>query len=187
MVTTPPPVSLYATRWKSFLAVPAFSGGIAIDLLHYFVWPTPPTPAYPWEYQEPAKTILFIMVLLGCAAIAVVGLYWTLTPRPMLQVSAARLVFRRFPLPTRAIHWEDVEHVSAGVTRKTTSPVTHATILTLWFTPKPDRLAAGNDQQPLRLDIRPWSLSLRADDLVQLIRTYHDVQWLQKNRYSPTT
>jgi hypothetical protein len=178
MVAMPSPISLYATRWKPLLAALVFAGGIVVDLLSYFVWPTPPTAVHPWEYQDPTKTLLFLVVLLGCATVVVFALYWVLTPRPLLQISAARLVYRPFPLPTRTIVWEDVAYVLAGVARNNMSLVTHATILTLWFTLKPDRLAAGSDEQPLHIDINLGTLSLRADDLVQLVRTYHDVRWL---------
>jgi hypothetical protein len=178
MDATPPPVSLYATRWKPFLAALFFAGGVVIALLFYFVWPTPPTAVHPEDYQEPVKTILFIAVLLFCATFALLGLYWTLTPRPLLLVSASGLVYRPFPLPTRTIHWEDVEHVTAGVARRSRPLMTDATVLTLWFTLKPPRLSAGSEQQPLRIDIYPENFSRRADDLVQVLRTYHDVQWL---------
>jgi hypothetical protein len=178
VVAPPAPISLYATRWKPLLAALGFAGGIVVDLLSYFVWSTPPTAVHPWEYQEPAKTILHVGTLLVFATFVVLALYWVLTPRPLLQISAARLVYRPFPLPTRTIFWEDVAYVSAGVARNATSLITHATILTLWFTLKPDRRAAGSDEQPLHIDINVGTLSLRADDVVQLVRTYHDVQWL---------
>jgi hypothetical protein len=181
MVATPPPVSLYVTRWKPFLAVLIFAGGIVIDLLHYFVWPTPTTTVHPWEYQEPAKTILFVVVLLGCATFVGLGLYWTLTPRPLLQLSTTQLVYRPFPLRTRTILWEDVENVTAGVARQATSAWTRATILTFWFSLRSDRFAPGSDDQHLSLDINLGHLSLQADDLVQLVRTYHPVQWLHKH------
>jgi len=178
LVATPAPMSLYATRWKPLLAALGLAGGIVVDVLSYFVWPTPPAAVHPWEYQQPAKTILHAGALLVFATLVVLALYWVLTPRPLLQISAARLVYRPFPLPTCTIFWEDVAYVSAGVARKATSRVTHSTILTLWFTLKPDRLAAGSGQQPLHLDINVGTLSLRADDVVQLVRTYHTVQWL---------
>jgi hypothetical protein len=180
MVATPPPVSLYATRWKPFLAAIWFAGGLVIDLLYYFVWPTPPTPVHPWEYQEPAKTILFVVVLLVCASFVGLGLYWTLTPRPLLQLSTTQFIYRPFPLRTRTILWEDVENVTAGVAQQATISWIRPTILTLWFILRSDRLATGSDRQHLSLDINPGHLSLQADDLVKLIRTYHPVQWLRK-------
>jgi hypothetical protein len=189
LVRTPPPVSLYATRWKPFLAALVFAGGIAIDLLFYFVWRTPPTAVYPWEYQEPLKTILFVVVLLVCATFVLFGLYWTLTPLPLLQLSASGMIYRPFPLPTRTISWDDVDHISASLARKATaftpvSGVSH-TILTLSFTPKPQGrpcLSAGTEPPPLEVAVNLGNLSLRADELVRLIRTYHDVQWPQQER-----
>jgi hypothetical protein len=182
LVGPPPPASLYATRWKPFLAALVFAGGIAIDALFYFVWRTPPTAVYAWAYQQPLKTILFIVVLLVCTTFVVFGLYWTLTPRPLLQLSASGLVYRPYPLPTRTITWDGVDHVSASLGKKEAvfTPVfgvTHA-ILTLSFTLKAHPLSSGTEPL-LEVAINLGNLSLRADELVQLIRTYHDVQWPQ--------
>lgn len=188
MVAPSAPMSLYVTRWKMFLVALVFAGGIVVDLLYYFVWPTPAVTANPWEYQEPAKTILFIVILLISATLVLLALYWTLTPRPLLHLSASGLVYSPFPLPTRTINWDDVEQVSAYVTKKNTSPVTHVTILALWFTLRPDRLFTSSEQPPLqgainlRIEINPQHLSREANEPVQLIRNYHDVEWLQADQ-----
>lgn len=179
MVASPAPVSLCATRWKPFLAVLIFAGGLVVDFLYYFVWPTPDVTAHPWEYQEPAKTILFWGFLLISATFIALCLYWTLTPRPLLQLSATSLVYRPFPLPTRTIYWDDVEHVAATAVQVDTSLVTHTTMFMLWFTFKPDRLSAARAQQPLQLEINLGNLSLHANELLALIRAYHDIQWLR--------
>jgi hypothetical protein len=59
--------------------------------------------------------------------------------------------------------------------------VTH-TILTLRFTLKSGRLPATAEPPPLQLAINLGTLSLRADDLVRLIRAYHAVRWQQEGR-----
>src|SRR6185312_3367966 len=98
LMTAPPaPVSLYAMRWKAFLITLFFAGFLLVDLLYYFVWPTPSATANPWAYQEPGKTITFIVLLLVLVPAVAVGLYWTLTPRPLLQLSATSFVYRPFP------------------------------------------------------------------------------------------
>ena len=188
MVAPSAPRSLYVTRWKIFLVALFFSGGIVVDLLYYFVWPTPAFTANPWEYQEPAKTILFIVMLLFMTVLVLLALYWTFTPRPLLYLSASGLVYRPFPLSTRTINWDDVAHISAYVTKRNTTPVTHVTTLALWFTLRPDRLLTSSEQPPhqgaitLRIEINPQHLSLEAGELVELIRNYHDVEWLQTDR-----
>lgn len=184
MVATPVPISLYATRWKTFLAAMFFVGCLVVDVLYCFVWPTPAVTSQPWAYQEPGKTISFIVVLLLLAPLIVLGLYWTLTPIPLLYLSAASLLYRPFPLPTRTIYWDDVEYVTAFAMRRDTSPLTHATVLALSFTLKPDRLYAYRGQQRLQLDINLSTLSLHADDLIQMIRTYCDIQVLQTSTKS---
>jgi hypothetical protein len=96
-----------------------------------------------------------------------------------------RVSLPSFSLPTRAIQWDDVEHVAAIAARKDTSVVTHTTILTLWFTFKPDRLpaaSAARARQPLHLDIDLGNLSLPADELVALMRHYHAIHWLRPPR-----
>lgn len=176
MMTTPSaPISLYATRWKPFLAALVFAGGLVVAVLYAFVWPTPAITTQPWAYQEPAKTIAFLVLLLVCAPFIVLGLYWTLTPRPLLQLTGAHLVYRPFPFPTRTIAWEDVDQITAIATRRDTSLLTHTTFLTLGITLKPDRVGTYAGHQPLQLDLNLGTLSLQADELVQLIRTYHDV------------
>jgi hypothetical protein len=85
-----------ATRWMPFLATLAFAGAIVIDLLYYFVWPTPFIAFRSWMYQEPAKTMTFIVVFLIGAAFVTFGPYWTVTPIPLLQLSASGLVYRPF-------------------------------------------------------------------------------------------
>ncbi|HEU4782998.1 MAG TPA: hypothetical protein VFS83_06650 [Ktedonobacterales bacterium] len=187
MASVPPTVNLYATRWKPFLAAIVFAGGIVIDLLFYFVWPTPVITTTPWEYQEPTKTILFIVALLICAVFVLLGLYWTVTPIPMLQLSESRLVYHPFPLPTRTIYWADVALISAFAAKRDTSLFTRATFLTLSFMFKPHDTLAHVDQQSIELDINLGTLSLRAEDLVRLIRNYHEVQFRAEPKHSKTT
>jgi hypothetical protein len=175
MPAPPTPVSLYATRWKPLLAALFFAGGVVVDVLYKFVWPTPVATAQPWMYQEPAKTVVFFLLLLVLAAFIVLGLYWTLTPRPLLQLTSTHLVYRPFPFPTRTIAWEDVDHVIAIAMRRDTSPVTHATFLTLGITLKRGRVGAYGGRQPLHLDLNLSNFSLQADELIHLIRSYHEV------------
>lgn len=185
MVATPSPISLYATRWKAFLLSLFFTGFLVVDLLYYFVWPIPSIQTYPWAYQEPGKTIGFIFLLVTFAPLTVLGLYWTLTPRPLLQLSSTSLVYRPFPRPTRTISWDDVERITAVAPQTDTSQKwTPVTTLTIWFTFKPHRLLADQAQQRLQLDINLRLLSLSADELLQLMRNYHEVQSLQTPRKS---
>lgn len=177
LMTAPPArVSLYATRWKTFLFTLIIAGLLLVDLLSYFVWPTPSVTANPWEYQEPFKSILFILVLLSLVPAIAVGLYWTLTPRPMLELSATSFVYRPFPRRTRIISWDDVEWLSAFPERQGHS----ARTLTLLFTvmPQPDRLSAEQAPQKLRLTINLQLLSRSTDELIDLISAYHPLHSL---------
>lgn len=177
VASVPPTVNLYATRWKPFLATLGFAGGLVIDLLAYFVWPTPVVTSRPWMYEEPTKTILFIVILLISSAFVLLGLYWTVTPIPMLQLRESCLVYHPFPLPTRTIYWADVAHVSAYAAKRDTSLFTHATFLTLGFLLKSRETITDVDQRLIEIDINLANLSLRAEELVGLIRNYHDVQF----------
>ena len=170
-------VNLCATRWKPFLAAIAFAGAIVVDLLFYFVWPTPAISMRPWMYQEPAKTLLFIVVFLIGTIFVLLGLYWTVTPIPMVQLSESCLVYHPFPLPTRTINWVDVAHILAVAERRDTSLYTRATFLTCWFTLKPRDNPINADPQQIDIDINLGNLPLHAEELVRLIRNYHDVQF----------
>lgn len=171
MTAPPAPISLYATRWKAFLITLFIAGFLVVDLLNYFVWPTPTITNQPWSYQEPTKTIFFIVVLLILAPMVALGSYWTLTSRPLLQLSATGLVYRPFPRPTRTISWDDVESLIAY--RSVTGQGAPTKILTLRFTLKPHGLSADQAPQRLGLDIHLQLLSLSADELIERISAYH--------------
>jgi hypothetical protein len=147
-------------------------------LLFYFVWPIPETTPNPWEYQEPAKSLVFLGVLLVSTISLLLALYWTLTPLPLLRLSASEMIYRPFPLSSRTIRWEEVEHVFATVTRRPIGLWRSRAILTLLFALKSPRIEAGQARRPLRLDINPGQVSRRPDELVALVQTFHHVQWL---------
>jgi hypothetical protein len=178
MATTPPEISLYATRWKPFLAAIGFAGGLVVDLLSYFVWPIPVVTSNPWEYQEPARTILFIFALLICAALVLLGLYWTITTRPLLQLNASCLVYRPFPLPTRVIYWADVDHISAFTTQRGVL-FSHNTVVTLFFSLKLYGTFSVEEQQVIHIDIGPGTVSRTPQELVRLLQNYHTVQYFE--------
>jgi small-conductance mechanosensitive channel len=178
MVAALPPVTLYVTRWKALLAASVFGALLMVNLLHYYVWPTPEASAHPWAYQEPAKTILFLAVLLISSTLLLLALYWTLTPLPLLRLSTSEVIFRPFPLPAITIRWENVEHVFATVARRPIGLWRSATTLTLLFTLKSPRIETRNAQRHLRLEINLRQLSRRPEELVALVQTFHSVQWL---------
>ena len=181
LMTAPPaPKSLYVTRWKTFLITLFFAGFLWVDVQFYFVWPTPSAATYPWLYQEPAKMIAFIVWGLIGAFGVMVGLYQTLTPRPILQLSATSLVYHSFLRPTQTIFWDDVEQVTAyhdAMRRRVP-----ARILTLWFTFKPHRFSTDQVQQRRQMDIHLQLLPLSADELIDLIGTYHHVHARRTSR-----
>jgi hypothetical protein len=176
MTTPPAPISLYAPRWKVLLVTLMFAGLLLGGALSYFVWPTPAVHTYPWLYQEPTKTLFFTVWTLMCAALVAVGLYWTLTPRPLVQLSATAFVYRPFPRPTRAISWDDVEWLTAY--RSRTSRLAPATTLTLRFAFRPSPLSTAQTPARLQLDIPMQLFSLSADELIELMSRYHPLRSL---------
>jgi len=136
--------------------------------------------SHPGEYQEPARTILFLLLFLGCAAFVLLSFYWVFTPRPLLQMNASSLVYRPFPLQTRTIYWVDVVHISAFTWRQV-NLISHTNIMTLSFMVKPHGMPAAGKQQLVRVDISTRYFSLKPKELVRLMRNYHAVQ-LFKNR-----
>jgi hypothetical protein len=69
MTTPPAPTFLYVTRRKAFLITLFFAVLLLASVLSYSGWPTPAVQTHPWLYQEPTKTIFFIVWTLMCAAI----------------------------------------------------------------------------------------------------------------------
>lgn len=181
MSTPPAPVSLYVVRWKAFLITLFLAGLLLADLMSYFVWPTPSVTTSPWMYQEPWKTMIFIVVLLSLIPAIAVSLYWILTPRPLLQLSATSFVYRPFPLlgHTRIIAWDDVKWLSAFP--EATRQGRPARTLTLLFTLTPPRLSIGQAPQKLRLTISLQLLSRSSDELIDLICAYHPLH----SQYTP--
>lgn len=180
MTAPPAPVSLYATRWKAFLFTLLFAGLLLGDLLYYFVWRTPSATASPWAYQEPFKSIMFILILLTLMPTVAVGLYWTLTPRPMLELSATSFVYRPFPGSVRIISWDDVKWLSAFPERQARTARTLTLLFTL--TPQRDRLLAAQAPQKLRLTVNLHLLSRSADELIDLMSAYHPLHSLYTPR-----
>lgn len=180
MVAASASISLYASRWKASLVALVCASGIAVDLLSYFVLPTPVVTAQPWAYQEPIKTIMHLFMLVVFGSVCLYGVYWTLTPYPLLRLSASGLVYRPFPRRTQAVDWDDVQRITAHVTRRTTYPFARITALTLWFTFKSFHPSTDSDGRTLSIEVNTWMLSRRPEELLRLIRTYHDVQWSQE-------
>jgi hypothetical protein len=168
--------SYYVTRWKVFLAAVGLASFSVIDVLSYIVWPTPLVTTNPWMYREPANTMVFLAILLFCAALAFCGLYWTSTPRPMLELSPSRLVYRRFPLPIRVIHWDDVEGISAVASKRNLNPSMSIVVLILGFMLKPHSDSTRNDN-PVSIEINLKNISAAAIDVVNAMRAYHEIQF----------
>ncbi len=177
MAAAPPTVSLYATRWKPLLAALAFAGGVLVAALWYFVWPTPMIATYRWEYQEPAKTVVFVVMLVVFAVFTLLALYWVVTPLPLLQLTASSFIYRPFPLPKRVISWEDVEFVQAFTWKRAVNLLMDRTMLTITFTLTPDDALVPGRRQQIQIDIVPANFSRKPEDLVRLLRDYHAVQF----------
>jgi len=177
MAAALPTVSLYATRWKPLLAALGFAGGVVVAVLWYFVWPTPMILAHGWEYQEPVKTVVFVVILVGSAAFTLLALYWVVTPLPLLQLTASSFTYRPFPLPKRVINWDDMEYISAFTWKRAVNLLMDRTMLTVTFTLKPQCALAPAGRQQVQIDISPANFSRKPEELVCLLRDYHAVQF----------
>jgi len=170
VVQTPHDIRLHPTRWKPLLAALIFAGVVVGAFLVYGVW-TPPTLSWhPWQYQQPAVTILFLCVGLLFAAPVPVGLYWTFTSQPMLHLTPSSLAYHPFPYITRTIQWRDVNHITAFTTTRMYGFGLHRiTSLTISFILKPDHVSAYGGKQQIKMDIGLGGISLSADELLALI------------------
>jgi len=79
--------------------------------------PTTPLTANPWEYQEPFKTIMGLVVSILIGGAALLFLYFTCTPIPLLTFDSQVISYQLLPLKRGSIRWEDVETIWAERTR----------------------------------------------------------------------
>lgn len=166
MITEQPATtSLYATRWKPLLSALGFSG---------FLW------AVVALTVEPSQIGAHVLYAVLFAPFILFALYWVVTPIPILSVSATQLIYRPFPRPTVTINWKDVEHASASYWMRSRRMLTPATMFTLAVYMKPYVLAPGGGRQYRTISINLPTISKSSDELLQILRAYHDVQWLGK-------
>ncbi len=171
VVQMPHDLRVYATRWKPFLPAMIFAGVVVVVFLVYFVW-TPPTLSWhPWQYQQPAATIVFVCVVLLCGTPVPLGLYWTFTSQPVLHVTPSSLVYHPFPGIFRTIYWMDVDDIAAHTVMRTLGigGLYRITSLTISFVLKPNRISAYGGKQRVKMDIGLGSIPLSADELLERI------------------
>jgi hypothetical protein len=146
-------VKIYASHAKTLLAA-SFCGIFAAGAcLYYFVWPTPSVATNPWIYQEPFKTAFFIIWLLLSMAGFLAGLYWTVTPMPILQLDTTGLIYQPYPLKKRSVYWADLHGISV-FKQSATITLVRIVRLTLWFHIKPHTVFAYGSRSRLE-----WSIA----------------------------
>jgi hypothetical protein len=113
----------------------------------------------------PAATVL----LSGTMSLA--GLYWAVTPAPLLELSATGALYHSFPLfpfVKQTLSWTDIANISAVKT---------GSRMELWVTVKPHAAVFSGSKPERRVRISQGLLPLSGDKLVQRLRRYHNVTY----------
>lgn len=162
MAKRPESISLYATRWKRLV--------LALPWIVVYLLLLGPALA------DTQKTI-FIIATIILGPFILYTLYWVVTPLPALKISASELVFRSYFKRTVKIAWKDVESASASFWRRTRFRAPDADTFTLSVDFKPNMLASEGGRRHQTIDIDLGTFSKSSDELLQIIRTYHPVEW----------
>lgn len=168
-------VKVYANRARAALGAGIAAIFVITALLFYFIVPTPADTTNPWLYQEPFKTMFFLIWLLAGLVGIVLGFYWTVTPVPLLQLNALGMVYQPYPFVHRTIWWEDLYGISA-LTDSRTVRLVRVVSLTLWFTIKPHAAMTYGGRTKLKWTIGQARLPVAAEDVERLIARYHTVR-----------
>lgn len=169
------PTRIYANRAAAFL-YGVVGGGVFVffDVLTY-VTPKPEVVTHPWLYVEPVKTLFFGAWLLLCGTIVLMGLYWMLTPLPMIELNATGMMYQRLPLMRRNVRWDDVSDINAFTTSwKSYFRRVTQLILTIRLKPHAALLYQGREQ--LVWKFGPALLPVPLDGVVRDIERYHHVK-----------
>lgn len=179
MATNPAPKSWYASRLQPLVA--ALIGGCVIAL-DVFYWLDKFPGLVSWLAQGPLHAILAAIIGLLAAALTLWGLYWALTPIPLLRLTTAGLTYAPSPLRRVAVAWADVTNLSVEVAAPPLPPTANPdapesaaksgrnALITLTI-----ERASG---PTLIIDLAPASVGTTADELLHILQTYHEVHWI---------
>ena len=168
-------VKMYANRTRAALGAGMAAIFVITALLFYFIVPTPADATNPWLYQEPFKTLFFLIWLLVGLVGVVIGLYWMVTPLPLLQLTPLGMVYQQHPFVHRTIWWEDLYSISA-LTDARTVRLVRVVSLTLWFTIKPHAAMTYGGRTKLTWTIGQARLPVAVEYVERLIARYHTVR-----------
>lgn len=172
--------SLFIPRWKSLIWTLVGGALITLLVLMRFVLPMPPLLGHPWMYEEPGQTIYFVLGMSVFGYIFLTNLYWTVTPRPLLWLSAERVIHRPFPASATRLDWRDVEQVSAWLEQQTRLFLPPTTVLVLALQLKPYLGPAGAERKTVYIRLSPSRLSRSPEDIMRSVRLYHEARWLEQ-------
>lgn len=167
------------SRTKALFGCAVCSGFVCVAILFRFVWKTPDVTNNAWEYQEPAKTILFALIFSLFGFGAVVGSYWIVSPAPLVILDSQLLKYHPLPFRTKVIYWHDVKSITAVRTERRIN-LHRTVVLTLRITLKPSAMPyAGSRVNPIKLTIGESSFprNVRVEDLIAHISQHHHVSY----------
>jgi hypothetical protein len=180
MTIQPTSASFYVARLQPLVA--ALIGGcfIALDLLY---WEGGFPGLVSWLAQGPLHVIVAIIIGLLAAALTLWGLYWALTPIPLLRLTAAGLTYAPSPFRRISVAWTDVATLTTEVSTPLPPTAPPEPAGTPAAPPKTGRnaivtLTIQRTSGPtLILDLAPAAVRTTADNLIRALQTYHEVHW----------
>lgn len=168
------PTRFYVNRGKAFLAGVVGGGVYVVIFVLAFVLPRPQVTARPWMYDEPLKTLIFGAGLLVSGAIVLMGLYWTFTSSPLLELSSTGITYQPYPLVRRVVRWDDMYGITVS-TASWKSYFRRVTRLTISFRLKPHAAPLYRGRTQLVWNIGQAALPVPIDDVVRTVHRYHQV------------
>jgi hypothetical protein len=182
MATRPSSTSFYVARLQPLVA--ALIGGcfIALDILY---WQDAFHGLVSWLAQGPLHAIAAAIIGLLAAALTLWGLYWALTPIPLLRLTTTGLTYASSPFRRIAVDWTDVSTLTAEVSTPLPRSATPESAGTPATPAKTGRNAIVTltiqrvSGPALIIDLAPASVRTTADNLIRALQTYHEVHWVE--------
>lgn len=161
-----PPLEIYYSRLKAGAMALFFAAFVAIAVGALLV-PTPPLDA---------NGRLVIGVWIAVLAVGLLlPLYWVFTPLPLLVVDTHELTWQPNPWVRRTVAWADVSSITA--TKSAFFIYAPHVTLMLVVRLKSDAVAAYGNKPLIGLDISALLLPMPLDDVVRMLRDYHEVTY----------
>ena len=121
--------------------------------------------------------VINVAVSLPFVFILLIGLYWVITPSPMLVLDPTRIVYQPLPLLRRTVRWDDIDLIEVVNTPPSSSPYASKPPppIKLRILNKPQARSAYHGKSALTFVINRFLLNMPRREFLILLRQYHEV------------